>query len=315
MNKLNTSNTMTINDFPFPIHTGAIKPDWIRTAQQKGFNIVARVVDRLHLALQCKRCGHVNKVRLFTLMSAQPLCVNCVEIVWRADAQAAGLEFIKRDPSNRHYGIYRMSCGHEICRQFALVKRTAVGKTGLRCERCHAAAEVAEAQVLGWDIIGPDPEGDPNYRLYRHVECGHEQRFARANVQSQRISCGACGTNWPAAPSFLYAMGFTLENGRELVKAGFSRNPWSRLHHQLKADREMPCAILRTVPVPTGQEAIRLEKRLHSELKQTHPDCIVDTACYRGQIRVVSEIYDGSLTPTILARLGDIEAELGRRAS
>lgn len=75
MNKLNTSNTMTINDFPFPIHTGAIKPDWIRTAQQKGFNIVARVVDRLHLALQCKRCGHVNKVRLFTLMSAQPLCV------------------------------------------------------------------------------------------------------------------------------------------------------------------------------------------------------------------------------------------------
>ncbi len=87
------------------------------------------------------------------------------------------------------------------------------------------------------------------------------------------------------------------------------------MHHQLKADREMPCAILRTVPVPTGQEAIRLEKRLHSELKQTHPDCIVDTACYRGQIRVVSEIYDGSLTPTILARLGDIEAELGRRAS
>ncbi len=315
MNKLNTSNTMTINDFPFPIHTGAIKPDWICTAQQKGFNIVARVVDRLHLALQCKRCGHMSKTRLYTLMSAQPLCANCVENAWRADAQAAGLEFIKRDLSNRHYGIYRMSCGHKICRQFALIKRVAAGETGLRCERCHAATEVVEAQAQGWDLIGPDPEGDPNYRLYKHVDCGHAQRIARVNMQSRRFGCGGCGVDWPAAPSLIYAMHFTLENGREVVKAGFSRLPWSRLHHQLKVSVEMPCAVLRTVAVPTGQLAMSLEKCLHAALKEAHPEHVVDPACYDGQIRVSSEIYDGSLTPTILARLDDIEAALGCRAT
>lgn len=311
MNMLtNPPVTMTINDFPLPIHTGAIKPDWVCAAQKKGFDIVARVVDRLHLALRCKRCGHVNKTRVYTLTSAQPLCTNCIDKAWENDAKAAGLAFIKRDPGNRHYGIYHMNCGHEISRQFALIKRVAEGATGLRCETCHAAAEADEAQAMGWELIGPDPEGDPNYRSYRHSDCGHTQRIARANMQSGRFGCGGCGVDWPAAPSNIYAMRFTLETGREVVKVGFSRLPWSRLHYQLRMNDEMPCAVLQTVTVPTGQLAMSLEKRLHKALKQSHPEHVVDPACYRGQIRVISEVYDGSLTPVIIAHLNDIEAKV-----
>lgn len=312
MHTFNTPNHMTIADFPFPIHTGAIKPKWIEEAQKKGFNIVARVVDRLHIALQCKECGHLNKTRLYTLMSAKPLCENCMEQAWKADATAAGGTFIKRDPAHRHYGIYRMACGHEISRQFALIKRVAAGETGLRCEICHAAVEAAEAQVMGWDLIGSDPQGNPNYRLYKHADCGHTQRIARANMQSGRFGCGECGVDWPAAPSFIYAMHFTLENGREVVKVGFSRIPWNRLHHQLRVNAEMPSAVLQTVAVSTGQIAMSLEKRLHKALKQSHPDHIVDPACYRGQIRVISEVYDGSLTHVIIAHLNDIEARITR---
>ncbi len=315
MNTPSTPNTMTIDNFPLPIHTGAIKPDWIRAAQDKGFNIVARVVDRLHLALQCHQCGHMNKTRLFTLMSAQPLCANCVESVWRADAQTAGLELLHRDPTHRHYGIYQLPCGHVARRQFALIKRVARGATGLRCETCHVAVEAAEARARGWDLIRPDSEGKPNYRMYRHPACGHTQRIARPNMQTGRVSCGGCGKDWPAAASFIYAMAFTLENGRDLVKAGFSRDPASRLHHQLKRDPRMPCELLHAVAVPTGQEAIRLEKRLHKELKQAHPEHVVAPAVYRNQIRVVSEIYDAALTQTVLTRLGEIEAEIERSAA
>lgn len=312
---LNTPTTMTINTMLWPIYTGTIKPDWINAARAKGFKIVARIVNRLHLALECGRCGHVNKVRLYTLTSAQPLCENCIDEPRRKDAQAAGMMYLCQDPSNRHYGIYQLKCGHEVRRQFVLIKRVVAGATSVRCETCHAAAEAAEAASLGWNLLGPDPDGNANYRLYRHTDCGHEQRIARANLQSQRFSCGNCGVDWPAAPSYIYAMRFTLVNGRELIKAGFSGNPWSRLNHQLKLDPNMPSAILRTVAVPTGHEAIRLEKSLHAELRRVHPDSVVDSASYRDQIRVTSEIYDGSLTETILAHLNKIEAQIGCRAA
>ncbi|WP_299416224.1 GIY-YIG nuclease family protein [uncultured Sulfitobacter sp.] len=311
MNTFNPPNNMTIADFPFPIHTGAIKPKWAEEAQKKGYNILARIVDRMHLALQCKLCGGISKVRHYTLTSANPLCSHCIEQVWQVDAVAAGLEFIKRDPARRNYAFYRMPCGHEISRQFELIKRVAAGETGLRCETCRAAMEVSEAAALGWDLIGPDSEGDPNYRIFQHAECGHTQRIARANIQTQRFSCGGCGIDWPAAPSFIYLMRFISATGRELIKAGFSRNPTSRMHHQLVVGQEMPCEILRTVAVPTGRQALCIEKGLHKMLQLNHPECIVDPASYRGQIRVASEIYDASLTPTILGHLDDIEAELG----
>lgn len=313
--RITTPDTMTINTYPWPIHTGDPKPAWIAEAKAKGFIFVARILDRLHLALQCSICGHLNKVRLFTLMNARPLCSHCVEQAWKRDATAAKLTYLCRDPAHRHYGIYRMTCGHQIRRQFALIRRVASGAIGLRCETCHRAAEVAEAAAQGWELLGPDLNGDPYYRLYRHTDCGHEQRISRGNLQTQRFSCGGCGLDWPAAPSFIYAMSFTTAAGRELVKAGFSRNPSSRLHHQLVVDPDMPCAILKVVAVPTGQEAIRLEKALHRKLKRAHPDMLIDPTIYRDQIRVTSEIYDGALTPVLLAHLDEIETEIGRTAA
>lgn len=306
----NTPNTMTINDICLPIFTGIVKPSWIKTADAKGFHFISRVADRLHFALRCKQCGALNKVKRFTLMTAQPLCQACITHEWAKDAKAAGLDFICRDDTNRHYGVYGLLCGHEVRRQFALIKRAAAGKTGIRCETCHGETEISEAAARGWSLLEPDSEGDPNYRLYRHNSCGHEQRIARANIKSGRFGCGGCGEEWPAAPSYLYAMRFTLENGRELVKLGFSRDPESRLYNQLRRDPAMPCAILRTVAVPTGQQAISIEKRLHAKLRVNHSDRVINPEIYHGQIRVKSEIYDGGLTETIFTLLDGVEADL-----
>ncbi|WP_330447698.1 hypothetical protein FLP41_03055 (plasmid) [Paracoccus marcusii] len=57
----------------------------------------------------------------------------------------------------------------------------AEGTAGLRCETCFAAEEAAIAARRGWTRIGPDPERNPNYHLYRHA-CGAERRIARANL-------------------------------------------------------------------------------------------------------------------------------------
>lgn len=310
---MNTTNIiqprLTISSQAMSIFPRPPKDNWVAAALDKGFELIARVTDRYHVALRCQRCCGVHRCRIFTLMSAQPQCPACLEQQWRDEAAAAGLVYLDRHPSDRHYALYQAPCGHQVRRQFELVGRMAAGLTSIRCEVCHAKMEAAKARVRGWSLLGPDPEGNPNYRRYRHDVCGHEQRTARVNMQSGRFSCGGCGQDWPAAPSYLYAMSFTLATGREVVKLGFSRDPEGRLAWQLQRDTEMPCALLRKVAVRTGQMAIRTEKTMHGELKRRYPDAVLAPAHWQGQIRVKSEIYDASLTPVILAMLNEVEAE------
>ncbi len=311
MNTHTTSpNMLIINNIPHPVFPGTILPHWTITAATKGFDFVDRIVDRLHFALKCQQCGNLNKVNRYTLMSAQPLCRACIERAWTADATAAGLTFLRRDPTNRHYGIYLADCGHEVRRQFEMIKRIAAGLTGFRCETCHAVTEASEAEARDWTLIGPDPEGDPNYRIYRHDDCGHVQRISRRNLQADQFSCSNCSEDWPAAPSYVYAMSFTLASGREVVKLGFSRHPESRMNYQLKLDAQMPCQVLRVVSMPTGHAALCAEKAMHKRLKKAHPAAAVDPSAWRSQIRVKTEIYDGALTPVILGMLDALEAKL-----
>ncbi|SFY44323.1 hypothetical protein SAMN04244548_04931 [Paracoccus pantotrophus] len=202
--------------YPTVIHA-----HWQETAHAKGFDILRRIRDRYHLTLRCHACGHVHTSRIFTLMSAEPQCPQCKSAQRESHAGAAGLVHLRRDPEDRHYSVYRAGCGHEIRRQHEMVKRILAGKVALRCETCHAATEASEARRRGWVLIGADLDGDPNYRLYGHADgCGARQRIARANMQTGRFECACCGQGWAASRSYLYAMSFTLANGRELVKLG-----------------------------------------------------------------------------------------------
>lgn len=310
MNMINFSQNMLATfDGSYPVFPRPALPAWIEIASSKGFDLVGRIDDRLHLALRCRKCGAVHKSRLFTLMSAQPSCPACIEVEWRNEAETAGLEFLGRDPEHRHYAIYQAPCGHEIRRQTGLIKRMAAGKTGVRCEICHAEIEAAEARARGWTLIGADSDSDPNYRLYHHGQCGHEQRIARINMRNGRFACHGCDAGWAASPSYLYAMSFTLASSRDVVKLGYSRNPQARLTSQLCLDPEMPCDLLRTVQIASGHAALSIEKGMHARLRREHPEAVLLPSSWQGQINVHSEIYDGALTPLILQMLDEIEGQ------
>jgi len=299
----NPSNMTHTFQGEFPTFPKPILPHWAATARDKGFEIAGRISDRLHIALRCDNCGEVSKSRIFTLMTAQPLCPACIESERREDAAAAKLVYLHRDSDHRHYATYRAPCGHKVRRQTGLIKRIAAGATGLRCEACHAATETAEAESRGWTLIGPDQVG---YRLYRHDPCGNVRRIARANMQSGRFVCPTCDQGWSADPSYIYLMRFVLASSRPVIKVGFSRNPESRLDYQLRRDPEMPCEILRKVSMPTGHAAICAEKAMHRTLAKKFPDAIVDPASWHGQIRVKTEIYDDRLTPVVQQMLDNL---------
>ncbi|KIC27169.1 hypothetical protein RA24_16755 [Leisingera sp. ANG-M6] len=294
----------TCQQFPQTVHS-----HWRAAAEAKGFGILQRVKDRYHLLLSCHTCRRTHTSKIFVLMNSQLQCPHCIEARWRDDATAAGLEWAGRDPEDRHYAHYIAPCGHNLRRQFEMVKRAAEGVCDVRCELCQQHKEQEEASAQGWELIGPDPNRNQNYRLYQHQACGHVQRIARANMQTGRFQCGSCGEGWSSAPSFLYVMQLKLANGAKLIKLGYSRDPVSRLYHQILKTKETEAQVLRTVPVSSGHTAVQIEKGLHALLKAEYPGSVAPPDLYAGELRVKSEVYFPDVCQVIFAMLNTVKAE------
>lgn len=271
--------------YPGPLHAR-----WAEAAQQKGFDLMARVKDRYHLALRCRQCGAVSMTKLYVLMNNRPLCRSCLETARAERATAAGLSYLGPDPDHPQYGLYRATCGHTLRRQFEIIDRVADGRTGLRCETCFARKEQQIAARRGWTRIDADPHGNPNYHLYCHDTCGHTQRIARANLGWGQCDCAGCGESWTAKPSNIYLFEIRY-NDLHLLKVGYSANPVKRQKHQLGLPRDAQVSLLRSVAMPTGHAACTVEKRLHAQLRRRHPDAVVPPEHYQGILNVVSEIY------------------------
>ncbi|TKD12545.1 hypothetical protein FBT96_20380 [Rhodobacter capsulatus] len=76
-----------------------------------------------------------------------------------------------------------------------------------------------------------------------------------------------------------------------MLKLGHSRDPDSRLNHQLIADDTVQGAVRRVLPMPNGLDAQRAERRLHVIIRNTLPIAVVPHEVYDGALRVKSEIY------------------------
>ncbi len=268
--------TITLRNKEYPLYPGKIHHHWEAAALRKGFDLIVRVQDRYHLALRCHTCGKLHVSKLFVVMNNQPNCPHCLNEKRRETAAAAGLKFLRQSMKNRHYGDFRAPCGHTLKRQFELVERAARTGSGFRCETCHAEREANEARERGWELIGPDPKGNPNYRLYRHAAgCGATRRIARGNMQTGRFDCEVCGQSWAAAPSQVYLMRFIHPNSGTYFKLGYSRDPASRLRYQLGLPTHVHGEILRTVPFQTGRAALCAEKAIHKRLAANFPNAVV----------------------------------------
>lgn len=302
--------SLSVPKLPLVIHPGPIHEHWTEVAREKGFDLIARVRDRLHVALRCQTCGGVHAARHSVVMSAQPLCPHCIEARWRQTALAAGLIWLGRDQDHRHYGHYRLACGHEVRRRFAFVERIAAGAVAARCEACLVQREEAEASRFAWDRLDRDPQGNPNYRLYRH-SCGHTQRIAVANVRWGQCDCAGCGQSWTAKPSYIYLLDIRQpRTGRHVLKLGYSARPVKRHKHQLGLPKDAIVQVLRVVAMPTGHEACACEKAAHAHLKRTYPESLVPHPDYADLMNVVSEVYRPESLPLLHETLDRIEADI-----
>ncbi len=292
-------------DYPRPVPEA-----WALIARDKGFRVHGRIRDRYHVALECDTCGGLTAHKSFTLRKAQPRCGACAEADLADVARVAGLTFLRRDGRNHHYGLYRAACGHVIKRQFEFVVRVAARKTDVRCEKCLLNRERDEATRRGWERLGRDPQGNANYRLYRH-SCGNVQRIARVNLSWGQVKCASCGGAWNSNPSFIYLLRIEMKSrGLHLLKLGFSKTPMKRMKHQLGLPRSAKVDLVRVLPMASGHVARAQEAALHATLRRRHPDLVVPPEVYAGILNVRSEVYEAFAFDLIMDHLDRIEAAL-----
>ena len=123
-----------------------------------------------------------------------------------------------------------------------------------------------------------------------------------------RFDCGHCGETWSAAKSNIYIMRFALACGETVLKLGYSRNPYSRLRHQLQIGPCRDGTLLRVIGLPNGQTAINEEKAMHKHLKTELRHTLVAPARFTDQLKVKSEIYTLEAFDLMTSLLDDLAA-------
>ncbi|MCQ0971785.1 GIY-YIG nuclease family protein [Paracoccus sp. TK19116] len=297
--------TLTVCGHSYPIFDRDIPDLWHGFADEKGYEITARVRDKNHLVLRHEICGLEMVTKIFVLRTCVPICPHCLEVARRELCRAADVTYLGRGDRSQYLRI-RLACGHETERQTELLQRVRQEQTAIRCAVCLEERLKREAAARDWALIGSDPDGNLNYRLYRH-DCGHVQRVAIANMRTGRFACGGCSDGWTRDPSYIYAMRFVLADGTDAIKVGFSRDPRSRLQFQLTTERDQYAMLLRTIEIPTGRDAIRMEKDLHLTLRRLYPDAVLDRTVFAGQVNCVSELYDSVIEAEIMSLLDALE--------
>lgn len=84
--------------YPFPIDgkfqlifQGARPAHWQEAATQKGFELIGRAKDRLHVVLGCTVCGAPTLKRISVVLGHNPECPHCIQARRAAAARAIGV--------------------------------------------------------------------------------------------------------------------------------------------------------------------------------------------------------------------------------
>ena len=298
-----------IDNVVYPALPMPLKPSWSDSAAAKGFDLLGRAFDRYHGVLRCRTCEAVALIRINVFRDHNVLCHACIRDRRAAAATAIGAELIGHDPDSRHYGFYRLGCGHTVRRQYYRIETAAAGGHGIDCEVCRETRYADEARGFGWTLEGPATNGRTGYRRYRH-HCGHAQNISIGNMAWGDCACGGCSKTWSGQPSFVYLFRIDLP-GLPVIKLGYSARPAKRLRHQLGIDPAVRTEILRVVLLTSGNLAKRDESACHRQMRETHPDAVVPKAVFGDAINTLGEIYHASALPVLNSLLDKIVARHG----
>lgn len=150
-----------------------------------GFQLLGSTENPNYRIYRCLTCDADSSLVISHVRKKSVICQSCLDTKLETEASNQGLEVTEKLNDNR-YRLYKFrSCKHEQVIAVANVRSGA-----FECKTCEKIKHESEATEAGLHLIGPSLK--KGYRIYRFVECSHEQEIQLTNVRRKVFHCITC---------------------------------------------------------------------------------------------------------------------------
>lgn len=246
--------------------------------------------------VEYKTCGHKRLVLQQNLLyGSVGECEICQEKELSKYTEIEyGIKVLSKASGTKRK-ILLMECGHE-----KIVGLSNLKSGHVQCTICQEARFSKEAELAGLTYIG---NGIGKGRTYL-APCGHELLRPTSAIRYGHWSCQECNSSYLDRPNKLYLYKITSNCGFQFIKLGYSVNPEYRKYDYCVALGTI-FDLVKTVSVPTGRIAIKIENALHKKYDAYN----LDSKLMKNYLKLSghTECYPVSILDDILRDLREIE--------
>lgn len=251
-----------------------------------------------------KSCGHILKL---TPQSAQSrtrqtkithnsvACHHCHENKLTEDASRLNMTLLGKCKNKagtfRHYKFN--ACGHTRD-----VNATCVATGNVVCRECVVEKYKKEALRVGLTFNGKATD-DPSLKRNYVLKCGHTKDIRMDHVRNGSWTCVICGDSHYTKQSGMYLVKIKTENF-EWLKLGYAKDLKIRTN-SYGLPKESTIETLFTMTVPSGLNALHIEKKLHALFKKHRIDSNIMKQYHKHN--GYTECYSTDITSKILYEL------------
>lgn len=160
-----------------------------KEANLAGLELIEEGKNKYYRLYKFISCGHQQEIQTTQVRNGNVTCKICFDENLKNEANSNGLDLIK-ECENSDYRLYRFKkCKHE---QEITIFR--VRKGSFKCKICQENKFDEEAKNAQLKLLGAGKTA--HYRLYKFIDCGHEQEIAIRHVRDQNFKCHECKGIW-----------------------------------------------------------------------------------------------------------------------
>ena len=225
-------------------------------AQAVGLILLGAGKNKNYRMYQFNECGHKKEIQPSLIRKNSIECDECYQKKLEDEAKLVGLTLIGPG-RNVFYRQYRFNlCGHEVEKSPGAVR-----DNRLRCETCLQKRLEKEAQAVGLVLLGSEKR--VTYRIYRFVNCEHEQAIRLDSVRQNSFICQMCENTSRELPSKVYLL--KIYAGSKIwLKLGYAKELQTRIK-QYRLPEKAIVEEIKVIDFDTGREAHEYEALLHKK--------------------------------------------------
>ena len=229
-------------------------------AKEAGLTLIRKSGNPKTRIYKFNKCGHLKELGIRHIGKHSHICDKCFELKLEKNALRLNLKLLGYGKNKNIRKYKRIDCGHEVQHRNDFIQATSKTPECLQCidEKHHEEANRAELILI-------NKTNNPRKKLYKFINCGHEQEISTSHVKDYNFICHTCNETYYSLPSLVYLIKISVK-GFSFLKLGYTNNIKLRvLGYELIDKPEI--VIIKSINFPTGKEANNKEALIHDKYK------------------------------------------------